>query len=385
MSKIADHYQNRFKSLPTLVGSAPGRVNLIGEHTDYNKGYVLPVGIDRCLDFAFAKTNDDAIQIQSLDLDQSINLKDLQKQNDKTWSNFFIGILLQLKKRGFEIGGFNLVFGGNIPIGGGLSSSSALECGFLKVLNTAYDLGLNNMEMIEISRASNHEFLGLQGGIMDQFSVLHAIPDHAILLNCDSNEYEQIPIDFKDYDLIIIDSKVSHSLIHSGYNDRVNEGKMALAIIQEKFPTIKHLSQVNKSHLRSVKTNISATLYSRVQFIIEENERVHQFCQSMSKGNMTQIGELIFSSHDGLKDLYEVSCDEIDLLVDLASKCDDVLGARMIGGGFGGCTLNLIQAQNAQKTAQKISRSYRSITGIDSEIYPIKISGGAEVYPLINS
>tara|TARA_B100000497_G_C7679483_1_gene410973 strand:+ start:671 stop:1819 length:1149 start_codon:yes stop_codon:yes gene_type:complete len=380
MQNISNKYSTLFGRKAELLARAPGRINLIGEHTDYNKGFVLPAAIDKHMFFAFGKNKEKSIELYSYDLDEKVTIESLEKLENNTWANFIIGILQVLKNKGLEIRNFNMVFGGNIPIGGGLSSSSALECGFLKILNQAYDLGLDHMEMIEISRSSNHHFLELQGGIMDQFSVLNGIADHAMLLNCETHEYSQIPLRMNGYSFVLIDSNVSHSLVNSAYNDRVREGKEALTIIQKKYPKVRHLSMATLAQIDAVEKSLSLIQKARARFIIEENRRVHKFCAALAKKDIGKVGNLIYASHEGLRDQYQVSCKEVDLLVDLAKKSEGVIGARMIGGGFGGCTLNLIESKNALTTAQKISSSYKAITGISSKVYDIKIGDGVSVF-----
>ncbi|MEE9372635.1 MAG: galactokinase [Saprospiraceae bacterium] len=376
MENISEIYKAIFGIMPELTASAPGRINLIGEHVDYNSGYVLPAAIDRHLFFAFGNVSSPSINIHAKNLEESVEITFFEKRDNSKWANYFIGILKQLKIKGHNISGFNLVFGGNIPIGGGLSSSSALECGFLKILNQAYNLELSHMEMIDISRASNHNFIGLHGGIMDQFSILNGKDGHAMLLNCETNIAKQISINLPRHDIILIDSKVPHILVDSAYNDRVNECNKALNIIQQKYEKVKHLSMATKEQLAIVEKSMSEVLFKRAKFVIEENLRVHQFCSAMASGNIGRIGKLLYASHAGLKNDYEVSCREIDILINLANKSSRVIGARMIGGGFGGCTLNIIKSQNALSEALKISSAYKAITGIKSLVYVINIVDG---------
>jgi len=380
MEKLIQAFSNHYGSEPTILAKAPGRINLIGEHTDYNNGYVLPAAIDRYMNFAFRQNDQNWFRIKSLDLDEEVQISfDNLKKSDKSWVNFFIGILIQLKKRGYKIKGFDLLFGGNIPIGGGLSSSSALECGFLKLVNEMYNLGQSDKELIQISKSSNHEFLGLKGGIMDQHAIMHGLANHAMLLNCETNSSEHISINTEGYDFVLIDSKVSHELVNSSYNDRVQECNEALEIIKNKYVGIPHLSNVTKDQLSGVKKSMPLHIYNRARFILEENLRVHQFCKFLNSGQIIKAGQLLYDSHEGLRLDYEVSCNEMDLLVDLALKSKHVIGSRMIGGGFGGCTLNLIKSDQIKVSTEKITKSYSTITGITPQVYHIKIVGGVEV------
>lgn len=377
---MKEKFESHFGHQAVYIASAPGRINLIGDHTDYNGGYVLPAAFDRHMHFALSPRGDGMIQIVATDIDDSIEvcLNHLSK-TDKSWVNFFIGILLQLKKEGISLCGFNLMFGGNIPIGGGLSSSSAIECGFLKLLNEWLALDLNHDQIIQISKKSNHEFLGLQGGIMDQYAVLNGKADHAMLLDCATNTAKYIPINTIGHSFVLIDSKVSHELVDSAYNDRVAECQEGLKIIQKKLPHITSVSQMDQETLLPFKKNMSNVAYKRIKFVIEENERVLAFCKAMRLNQFTALGEILHSSHSGLRDQYEVSCKEIDLLVGLALKSDHVLGARMMGGGFGGCTLNLIKTSQKVAISEKIARSYHALTGISPDIYPVEIVDGVQI------
>ena len=324
MKELLGLYSGYFGQDPLLFAKAPGRINLIGEHTDYNKGFVLPAAIDRYMHFAIGLNEGRNIcHLVSHDLNESISIPlDYFEKSEKHWANYFIGILQQLRLAGNEVSEFNLIFGGDIPIGGGLSSSSALECGFLKLLNNLFDFGLNNDELVSISQRSNHEFLDLQGGIMDQHSILNGTANHAMLLNCDSNSSVQIPLNIEGHDLVIIDSKVSHELVSSAYNVRVQEGKEALKIIQKRYSHIRHLSMVTNPMLSNIEYSLSRTIFKRVKFIVEENERVHKFCRALQKNDLEEAGQLLYDSHQGLKDQYEVSCAEMDLLVELAKKSE---------------------------------------------------------------
>ena len=374
-------FENIFHKPPRLLVKAPGRINLIGEHTDYNKGFVLPSAIDCLMHFGLSpKADSNTINIHSLDLKDSIqfSLDDLAK-SDKAWANFFIGILLQLQKQNKSLSGFDLVFGGDIPIGAGLSSSSALECGFLIGLSELFDLQLTNAEIIEISHRSNHELLGLQGGIMDHFTILHGKKNQAILLDCENLEYRYIPLDFGDYEIVLFDSKVSHSLVDSAYNDRVAECKQALEIIQKKYPDVAHLSSINDTILAGTREDMPEKIYRRAKFVKEENGRVHDFCKALKIKDYRKLGSLLYESHHGLCHDYEVSCQEMDVLVEIAKSHRQISGARMMGGGFGGCMISLIEKNSVQETTQSILKSYKEKVGLDAELHFVHTSEGAIV------
>lgn len=382
VDKTIKTFEQQFKTTPHVLVKAPGRINLIGEHTDYNKGFVLPAAIDRYMNFAIGENGHSykcILHASDLDATIEISLKDPRK-SEQDWANYFIGILLQLGKMGKKLSGIDLVFGGDIPIGAGLSSSSALECGFLKGINELFKLQLSNKEIITISHKSNHEFLGLQGGIMDHFTILHGKKDHAILLNCDTLDFEYVPLDLGDFEIVLIDSKVSHNLINTGYNDRVAECKRALEIIQMKYPKVEHLSMVDDQILNDTRADMSSLIFRRAKFIKEENERVHQFRNLLKIRNLIAVGSLLYASHEGLRNNYEVSCVEMDLLVELARSSEHILGARMTGGGFGGCTINLIRKEQAKEVSNELLSAYCKKVSFDGKVYFVDITNGVEVF-----
>jgi galactokinase len=239
-----------------------------------------------------------------------------------------------------------------------MSSSSALECGFLFGINELFEIDLSKWQMIEISQQSNHNFLGLQGGIMDQFSILHGRKDHAMLLNCITQKIEYIPVELGHYHLVIIDSGVSHDLVTSAYNDRVSECKSGLQKIQNHHPSISTVSEISKDHIRAFGNELTESEFKRISFVIEENERVHQFCKALKMKDISTVGQLLKASHNGLKDQYEVSCEEMDYLVESAYAQSECIGARMMGGGFGGCTINVVEKQKYELFKNRISQSY---------------------------
>lgn len=381
MNALIKTYRDHFQIQPNLLIQAPGRINIIGEHTDYHGGYVLPAAIDRYMEFAIGHNrHSDSVRIVASDLNEEIHLSLNQLEpSDKSWANYFIGTLTQLRELGHRIGGLDLVFGGNIPIGGGLSSSSALECGFICGLNELFELDLELKDMIEISRRSNHQFLGLQGGIMDQYSILFGKANNAMLLHCDTMTHEYVPIDLADHQFILIDSKVSHELVSSAYNDRVAEGKCALSKIKKVHPDIKNLSAVSKSMLEDLKHLLTDMEYKRVKHVASENARVHVFCRAMLEKDYLLMGELLYASHESLSRDYEVSCEEMDLLIDLAQDSSGVIGSRMMGGGFGGCALNIVKDDQIEKVKMDILTAYEKHTGIKAEVYLIDIVDGVSI------
>lgn len=382
-SQIKTTFNECFNRKPQFYVKAPGRINLIGEHTDYNMGFVLPAAIDKHILFGFAANGTENLcQLRALDMKGSFegSLKDIQK-TEHSWVNYLLGVILQCQKRGIEVKGFDCVFAGNIPIGSGLSSSAALECGFARGLAEMAEVSLEKWEIARIGNHTENEFLGIQSGILDQFASTFGKKNHAMKMDCDSQTFEYVPLELGDCCLVLINSNVKHEHTTSGYNDRPTECKQAVEILQKEHPTenIQSLRNVTPSMLEQSTSKLSPTLLNRCQFILAENERVHRFCESMKAKELRVLGKLLYDSHYGLQHLYEVSCEELDLLVDLTRDMPKVLGARMMGGGFGGCTLNLMEKKTSEETVERLLKEYKAKTGIDAEAYFVEIEDGVAI------
>lgn len=378
-----------FDSLTTALGSAPkfsvakapGRINLIGEHTDYNNGLVLPGAIDRCLYFAYRPNGTSTINALALDLKDTytIHLSQLQKSN-KLWVNFLIGILIEFQGRGIQLEGFDCAFISEVPMGAGVSSSSALECAILVGLSELFKASqLNNWELIKMSNSSNHNFLEIKGGIMDQFASLFGKENHVMLLDCNSSEYEYVQLPESEYCWLVINSCVKHNHLTSGYNNRVLECQQALADIQQLHPSVKHLSDIHDYSQLDAITFQSDTVRNRAQYVVAENARVRSFVQALKEKAWQACGQLLYDSHQGLSEKYEVSCPELDFLVDRTKELDGVLGARMMGGGFGGSTINLVHKSKVPTIKAEITKQYKNSFSIEPEFIDVRISDGAEI------
>lgn len=362
--KVRSEFESRFGRSPLLVRS-PGRINLIGEHIDYNGGQVFPAAIDKEIVVAISKSDEGASNITALDLEDSIilNLSNLNTLTSSHWANYPIGVVEQLANRGFSIANFNLVFAGNIPIGAGLSSSAALENGVVFALNKLFNMGLSKLEMIKISQQAEHEAVGVACGIMDQFASMFGVENQALILNCDTLEHESVPVNLGDYQLLLINTNVKHQLSDSPYNERRNQCAKGLSVLQKAYPAIKALAHANLTQLKSVKNQLSALEFNRCQFVIDEQQRVLQAKVALTSKDMNQLGQLLFASHEGLKNLYEVSCSELDFIVDQAKANQQVLGARMMGGGFGGCVINLIHKNHVGTFISEVNQRFESTFG----------------------
>ncbi|GHB46205.1 galactokinase [Mongoliitalea lutea] len=377
-SHITQLFQQQFGS-PQVIAHAPGRVNLIGDHTDYNQGFVLPAAIDLGITMAVSKNGLRTCQLIAVDLNDSIqiSLDESLKPVEKSWANYIIGVMAGLQAKGVVLEGFNAVFGGNIPVGSGLSSSAALECSTTYALAKLFSCKLNQDEVIRIAREAEHNFAGVKCGVMDQFASVMGSEGHAIQLDCRSLDYQYLPLSLGNAGLVLINTKVSHSLGDSQYNQRRKECEQGVAILQQAYPEVTSLRDVNLEMLETVK--LPSVIYQRCRYVVEENLRVEKAAELLQAGQLKALGELMYQSHEGLSKLYQVSCDELDHLVTQASRLEAIWGSRMMGGGFGGCTINLIAQEYMEDTLSKLREFYMATFGIEPEIYPVKTANGARV------
>ncbi|MEN2398397.1 galactokinase [Flavobacterium sp. MC2016-06] len=370
-------FKKSFGSAPQKIVLSPGRINIIGEHIDYNDGYVLPAAIDKVICFAFEKSKTKKSKIIAIDLNEvfEIDLTEEIQLSDVVWTNYIRGVIKQLKDNGFVFEDFNCVFSSNIPVGSGLSSSAALECGMIFGIAALFDLTIEKKDISLLGQKAEH-WVGINCGIMDQFSSVHGIEDKVIKLDCNTLEYEYHNADFKDYSLILMDSNVKHSLFTSEYNTRRLECEEGLSIIKANFPAVKSFRDCTEEQVLSLKDKLSEKVFSRVHFVVKEINRVIKACEALDKGNIELLGQLLFETHYGLSQEYEVSCEELDMLVDTAKADDAIIGSRLMGGGFGGCTINLIKKGHENEVKSKFSNLYLDTFGIELKFYDVKISNG---------
>jgi galactokinase len=370
-------FEKSFGSAPQKVVLSPGRINIIGEHIDYNDGYVLPAAIDKVICFAFAKNNTKKSRIVAIDLNEDFEI-DLTQEitlSDVVWTNYIRGVIKQLQDNGFVFEGFNCVFSSNIPVGSGLSSSAALECGTIFGIKELFDLKIEKVDISLLGQKAEH-WVGINCGIMDQFSSVHGLENKVIKLDCNTLDFEYHNADFKDYSLVLFDSNVKHSLFTSEYNTRRIECEQGLAIIKENFPAVKSFRDCTEEQLLSIQDKLSATVFKRVHYVVKEINRVIKACEALDNGNIELLGQLLFETHYGLSQEYEVSCAELDMLVDTAKADDAIIGSRLMGGGFGGCTINLIKKGHENEVKSKFSNLYLDTFGIELKFYDVKISNG---------
>lgn len=381
INKTMSHFKETFGSEPSKIVLSPGRINIIGEHIDYNDGYVLPAAIDKIICFAFAKNNTNTSRVIALDLDDEfeIDVTAEVKLDENDWTNYIRGVINQLKINGFQLEGVNCVFSSNIPVGSGLSSSAALECGFLFGMNELFNLNIKPVDIALLGQKAEH-WVGIKCGIMDQFSSVMGQENKVIKIDCRTLDYTYHDADFSDYSLILFDSNVKHSLMTSAYNERRQQCEEGIAIVKANFPEIKSFRDCTEQTIIDLKDKMSHDVFRRSLFVVKEINRVIQACEALDNGKIELLGELMFATHDGLSKDYEVSCDELDLLVDLAKEEPAVIGSRLMGGGFGGCTINLVKKGQEQQVKDKFSKLYTDAFGIELKIYDVKVSNGTSLY-----
>ena len=366
---------------PELVVESPGRINLIGEHTDYNLGYVLPTAIEKKITFKFKRnhTNKEC-NLYSLGYNTGFTLQlDKIAKSNVEWENYILGVLNEILLRTDKLRGFDCTIESKLPMGSGLSSSAALECGLAFGLNELFDLGLSKMDIVLLSQKAEHTFVGTQCGIMDQFASVMSEKGHVILLDCQSLEHQQIPIQIDPYKMIMLNTKVSHNLASSEYNTRKRECEEGVAILQGHYPEVTSLRNANNEMLEVCKSEMSATIFKRCSFIINENDRVLKTANALKSNDLNLFGALLYEAHEGISKLYEVSCPESDFLVDFSKQYDAVLGARQTGGGFGGCTLNIVHKDKVDDFVEAATKAYKAAFNIELDAFEVKPSAGTYI------
>ena len=361
--------------------ASPGRINLIGEHIDYNGGHVLPASIDKKIVFKFRKRNDHKISIKS-GAYESIFMTDLLHLENKSvsWHSYLTGVLYYFKEICPEnLSGFDCIFVSEIPIGSGVSSSAALECGFAKGLKELFNLKISDEEITLICQKAEHNFVGTKCGIMDQYAVINGKANHFLLLDCQTIKSSLIPANLDGYQLILLNTNVSHNLSTSEYNKRTQECKSALEKINIAYPEHKFLCDVPAEVIKNYKNQLLVNEYKRALYVSEENERTIKAAKYLMEGEISELGKLLYSSHQGLRDLYKVSCKELDFLVDFTLGLRQVVGARMMGGGFGGCTINLVHENFVQEFLDKIKIAYSQKFNINLTTHLVHIHNGVEI------
>jgi galactokinase len=366
---------------PAVFVKSPGRINLIGEHTDYNYGFVMPTAIDKKIYFELRKNDTPtscSIYSETFNYRLHFDLKIIEKSLS-TWENYILGVINELQKRGKKLEGFDCYIKSDLPIGAGISSSAALECGLASGLNKLFGLNLSKQEIVNLSQAAENNFVGSQCGIMDQYASVMSEKNHLILLDCLSLEAEFIPANFKSCKILLINSKVSHSIADSEYNTRRKECESALEIIRDQNKEVKTLRDVTLELLELFKSQLSKKQHNRVLYVLQENKRVLASADLLKSGELEAFGKLMYQSHYGLRDLYEVSCKELDFLVKYSEDQDFIYGSRMMGGGFGGCTINLIEEAHIADFTAEVKIAYQKEFKLIPEMITVVPGEGTSV------
>jgi galactokinase len=364
------------------VVRAPGRVNLIGEHTDYNGGFVFPMAIEFDMVLAARKCTDQIVKIHSVDYGSTVEFtldSPITYDRRELWSNYLRGVLWAMQGAGASLEGMEIAFLGTIPQGSGLSSSAALEVATAIAVRHLTGFKISLPDLALLCQKAENEFVGMKCGIMDQFISMLGEEDHALLIDCRTLDYEPIPLDLGSYQILICHSGVKHSLVDSAYNQRRQECETGVRILASHFPQVQALRDANLEMLGDCAAVLPPVIYKRCRHVITENERVLKSTKALKAGDLVGFGQFLNQSHDSLRDDYEVSCSEVDLLVDLARKVDGVLGTRITGGGFGGCTVNLIKGEAVEEFTARVIPAYQKETGIEAQVYTSTAASGAEI------
>ena len=374
--EVITTFKENFISMPSVFFS-PGRINLIGEHIDYNHGYVMPAAIDKGIWFAIAANHSETVNFISVDLNDrfSVSLNAIQKQ--ESWKNYLLGVLHVLEENKIVIKGFDCVLGGNLPVGAGLSSSAAVEGGLLFALNNIFNLGLNGVQMAKFAQKAEHSYPGVKCGIMDMFASLNGKKDHVILLDCVTLDYQYFPLQLYDYAIYLINTKVHHSLASGEYNKRRQDCEDGFVSLQKIIGTnIQSWRDITSNQIVLHQSELEERIFKRCLFVTQEIARTQAAGELLRRNNLKAFGNLMYQTHEGLSKLYDVSCDELDFLVEQVKQYPEVLGARVMGGGFGGCTINIIEKAKADAVLVTVTAAYKKQFNILPEVYEVAISNG---------
>ncbi|HYF68017.1 MAG TPA: galactokinase [Ohtaekwangia sp.] len=378
--QVLDSFTSRYKDKPLVVRS-PGRINLIGEHTDYNEGFVMPAAIHYDTIFAISETAASMAEIYSLSFDEvvRVDVNNPEKVVTPKWANYLFGVMKQFLMQGYTLKPFRCVFGGDIPMGAGLSSSASMECGFAFALNALHQFNVPREKLMFMAQWAEHHYAGVKCGIMDQFASMMGREDHVMVLDCRSMEYDYSPIKLPDHTIVLCDSKVKHALVDSEYNTRRNECEQGVAILKKHYPDIKSLRDATVEMLNNHRDEMRGKVYDRCLYIVEEIQRVREASEDLKANRLEAFGKKMYDTHDGLSKRYEVSCKELDFLVNEARKFGSIAGSRMMGGGFGGCTINLVPTMEVDRFIATVSIAFRAAMAHEMAAYIVHIKDGTNI------
>lgn len=359
---------------------SPGRINLIGEHTDYNGGFVFPGAVDKGIMAEVRPNGTDTVMAYSIDLKDRVEFKVTDPEGPRaTWARFIYGMMREFQALGVDVKGFNIAFAGDVPLGAGMSSSAAMESCFGCALNDLFaDNKISKWDIVLAGQATEHKYIGVNCGIMDQFASVFGEEGKLMRLDCRSREFEYFPFHPQGYKLVLLNSKVKHELVGSPYNDRRKSCENVVEALGKHFPEKKFetLRDAEMNELEAVKAEVSAEDYQRAHFVLGEKERVLTVCNALEKDDYETVGKMMFATHHGLSKEYEVSCEELDYLVEIAQECG-VTGSRIMGGGFGGCTINLVKDDHYDQFIHTATEKFTTKYGHVPEVYPVIISQGS--------
>jgi galactokinase len=376
LTKLKEIFAKRYGAADGIYTS-PGRVNLIGEHTDYNGGFVLPGAIDKGITLAIKVTGADKIRATALDYngDEAVFGMNESDKPAQGWAKYIFGVVRELAKRGKTVKGFDAAFYGDVPLGAGLSSSAALESAFVFALNDLFSLGVDKFDLAKIGQATEHNYVGVKCGIMDQFASIFGKQGNLMRLDCRSLEHQYVPFNPKGYRVVLIDSCVKHELVNNPYNRRRESCETVASVIRRRHPQVEFLRDANFDMLKEVKAEVTAEDYMRAEFVIGEVQRLLDACAALEKNDIITVGKKMYETHYGLSKLYEVSCEELDFLNDCAKRYG-VTGSRIMGGGFGGCTINVVEDGRYEAFISGAVADYTARYR-QPKVYDVVISDGA--------
>ncbi|MEP6596803.1 MAG: galactokinase [Ginsengibacter sp.] len=378
-------FRENFSPTPDLYYS-PGRINFIGEHVDYNDGFVMPAAIDKGIYYAIELNNTDELNFYSIDFKERLTIRIADIKKLTGWKNYVLSIANEFVLGGFSLRGFDCVFGGNIPNGAGMSSSAAVEGGLAFAINELFHFGISRKKLALLCQRAEHNFPGVQVGIMDMYANMMGKKNNVILLDCRSIEHQYFPIELSDYKIVLINSNVHHSLASSEYNVRRKQCEEGLRIMKEE-KNINSFRDIKKAEdLLPFKSKMGEKVYMRCLYVVQEIYRTQQASKLLQQSNLLEFGKLMFATHEGLSNLYQVSCNELDFLVELAKQNTNVIGARMMGGGFGGCTINIIKEEAIGDFLSSATVAYQKKFQVDPEVFEVSIVDGThEISDLQNT
>ncbi|MDR2042086.1 MAG: galactokinase [Tannerella sp.] len=369
---VRSRFIKHFDGTTGTIYASPGRINLIGEHTDYNGGFVFPGAIDKGIMAEIKPNGKKKVRVYAIDMKDYVEFGLNEEDAPRTsWARYIFGVCREIIKRGGRIEGFNTAFAGDVPLGAGMSSSAALESTFAFALNDLYGLNIDKFELARIGQATEHNYCGVKCGIMDQFASLFGKQGNLIRLDCRSLEYEYFPFDPRGYKLVLLDTVVKHELASSAYNKRRESCERVARRLDAEF-----LRDVTLEQLESIRGEIGEEDYKRAEYVIGEKQRVLDVCDALVKGDYETVGRKMYETHHGMSKLYEVSCEELDFLNDLAGECG-VTGSRVMGGGFGGCTINLVKEELYDAFILKAREAYKAKFNRSPKVYDVVISDGS--------